>query len=193
MIFVPTVRIKIQGTAWIATSLFLMKMSLLVLMQCQLFGARIANSAISIRILQCIAGDTASRQNQTFTAETGWKVMKMELIDRKAFRQKLIDLVKEYEGCKPPEFSESYAFWVAEQDMIYSILDRLEEELTIDAIPLINGHWLDASRINRLLNTNAPVVHCHHCGISFIGLANSKGFVYKYCPHCGKRTDGEAE
>lgn len=76
---------------------------------------------------------------------------------------------------------------------IDDFISYIDDASTIDAIPLINGHWIDLSRINQLLNTNVPVVHCHHCGISFIGLADSKGFVYKYCPHCGKRTDGDKE
>lgn len=72
-------------------------------------------------------------------------------------------------------------------------LESVRNAPAIDAIPLINGHWIDLSRINQLLNTNVPVVHCNYCGISFICVANGKGYMYKYCPTCGKRLDGDAK
>lgn len=105
----------------------------------------------------------------------------MELIDRKVFHQKLIDRVKEYEGCKPPEFSESYAFWLAEQDMIYSIIDMLEEELTIDAVPAVHGHWIEEP-LKKYPEQYIPV--CSVCEWKAFGK-------YNYCPHCGARMDGD--
>lgn len=91
------------------------------------------------------------------------------------------------------EYYISEAGWGDEWNRVIEevALESVRNAPAIDAIPLINGHWIDASRINRLLDTNVPVVHCRHCGISFIGLSDSKGFAYKYCPHCGKRTDGD--
>lgn len=109
------------------------------------------------------------------------------------------DELKAYFGfgktCEDCEYEKYNCTLKCEQEFksFYNVCDAIDAQETIDAVPLINGHWIDLQRINQLLNTNVPVVHCNYCGISFIGVANSKGYMYKYCPVCGKRLDGEAE
>ena len=66
----------------------------------------------------------------------------------------------------------------------YEILEDLNEAPTVEAVPVVHGHWINCM--------NYPL-RCSNCGIivdsvNGIPWANKS---FKYCPHCGAKMDGK--
>lgn len=60
-------------------------------------------------------------------------------------------------------------------------IDRLKEEPTIDAVPVMHGRWVNNGIPYSMLSG------CSVCGCTY----GSSGF--RYCPHCGAKMDGDEE
>ena len=53
------------------------------------------------------------------------------------------------------------------------VLDRVYDAPTVDAVPIVHGHWTEESE-------------CSQCGKYVY-----KGDIDNFCPHCGAKMDGE--
>lgn len=60
-----------------------------------------------------------------------------------------------------------------------------------DVSPVRHGRWVDKPLIKSFKHTNIPVVECSACGIDFCDIINNHYFMYKYCPNCGAKMDGD--
>lgn len=60
-----------------------------------------------------------------------------------------------------------------------------------DVTPVRHGRWVNKPLIKSFKHTNIPVVECSACGIDFCDIINNHYFMYKYCPNCGAKMDGE--
>lgn len=56
---------------------------------------------------------------------------------------------------------------------------------TVDAEPVVHGHWIDAE----VCGIDMPTVRCSVCSIRFCDLINNHRYMYRYCPHCGAKMD----
>ena len=54
-----------------------------------------------------------------------------------------------------------------------------------------HGRWVDKPLIKSFKHTNIPVVECSECGIDFCDIINNHYFMYRFCPNCGARMDGD--
>ena len=54
-----------------------------------------------------------------------------------------------------------------------------------------HGRWIDKPLIKSFKHTNIPVVECSECGIDFCDIINNHYFMYRFCPNCGARMDGD--
>ena len=90
---------------------------------------------------------------------------KKEYIDREAFKRKLID-----EKCVYPA----------------GVDHALYEMPAADVAPVVHGEW------ERELDVHdEPFYQCSVCGECFDSNRDSTHEVFKYCPDCGARMDGE--
>ena len=90
-----------------------------------------------------------------------------ELVDRDAVR----------------EFIMSYSH---STDVVFHMEKHLYEVPTIDAVPVVHGEW------ERELDVHdEPFYQCSVCGECFDSNRDSTHEVFKYCPDCGARMDGE--
>lgn len=60
-----------------------------------------------------------------------------------------------------------------------------------DVIEVRHGEWKDRGVVKRANTENAPIVACSECQITFCDLINNHHFMYRYCPYCGAKMDGE--
>lgn len=58
----------------------------------------------------------------------------------------------------------------------------IDEQQTVDAVPVVHGHWKeDPSGYGFWI--------CSACG--FVSEASAANMLYKFCPVCGARMDGD--
>ena len=62
---------------------------------------------------------------------------------------------------------------------------------SVDVAPVRHGRWVDKPLIKSFKHTNIPVVECSECGIDFCDIINNHYFMYRFCPNCGARMDGD--
>ena len=75
---------------------------------------------------------------------------------------------------------------------IESVLEYVENLPSADVAPVRHGRWVDKQLIKSFKHTNIPVVECSACGIDFCDIINNHYFMYKYCPNCGAKMEGES-
>lgn len=66
-----------------------------------------------------------------------------------------------------------------------SVTKMIDEQPTIDAVPVSHGHWKIGRGAYRL--GGEFVIDEYNCS----NCSESSEYATKYCPHCGARTDGE--
>ena len=62
------------------------------------------------------------------------------------------------------------------------ILQLINEQPTVDAAPVVHGHWIEHSHLE-------VGGECSVCGWQFQWFENAEA---RYCPHCGAKMDGGA-
>lgn len=95
----------------------------------------------------------------------------MRLIDADALLRKWQDVLNEKADEKGTVAYITFELFV----------DRLKEEPTIDAVPVVHGRWVNNGIPDSMLSG------CSVCGCPY----GSSGF--RYCPHCGAKMDGDEE
>ena len=86
---------------------------------------------------------------------------------------RLIDAnaLKEYLGC---DNDRKYSSMI-----MHEIADRIDEQPTIDAVPVVHGYWLYGDEY-----AGHHDVDCSVCG-------ESARTYYDYCPNCGAKMDAK--
>ena len=64
-------------------------------------------------------------------------------------------------------------------------------DTSADVATVRHGRWVDKPLIKSFKHTNIPVVECSECGIDFCDIINNHYFMYRFCPNCGARMDGD--
>lgn len=93
-------------------------------------------------------------------------------IDADKLRKDVLDLPNPYNG-----FSDTY-----DKELI---VDLIDEQPTVDAVPVRHGRWIDKPRCHSSALWKYPVVECSKCGAIFCDLINNHREIYHYCPKCG--------
>ena len=63
----------------------------------------------------------------------------------------------------------------------------IDEAPTVDAVEAVHGRW-----VRRIVDWSAPYswkVECSNCGFDICGLGDA--YLFKYCPNCGAKMDGD--
>lgn len=70
--------------------------------------------------------------------------------------------------------------YILAEDSTLPIADKYDIEMmpTVDAVPVMHGHWIIACKQNAIYN------ECSNCK------AHTSGEQTPYCPQCGARMDG---
>lgn len=81
-------------------------------------------------------------------------------------------------------------------DELVKIVDRLGEyedkaAQTVDAVEVVHGQWKESNEIKSFRRTNIPVVQCSKCECYFCDIINNHHYMYRYCPNCGAKMDGD--
>ncbi len=92
----------------------------------------------------------------------------MRLIDEKA--------LKEYQMQIPPEWIKCHLDIV--KGMVEIFTRAIEAQPTIDAEPVVHGHWIE--------NSCLYGTFCSRCGENY-------GIPFNFCPNCGAKMDEEVK
>ena len=92
----------------------------------------------------------------------------MRLIDEKA--------LKEYQMQIPPEWIKCHLDRV--KGMVEIFTRAIEAQPTIDAEPVVHGHWIE--------NSCLYGTFCSRCGENY-------GIPFNFCPNCGAKMDEEVK
>lgn len=71
------------------------------------------------------------------------------------------------------------------ENLVVSVMMTIQEQPTVDAMPVVHGRWLPENR------TMDYFWVCSEC--KFPSEAHGAFKLYKYCPNCGARMDGEQD
>lgn len=66
-------------------------------------------------------------------------------------------------------------------------ITAIDTQPTIDAVPVVHGHWICKNVISELQIT------CNKCRYSYIEADSECEQRYKYCPDCGAKMDEEVK
>lgn len=100
----------------------------------------------------------------------------MKLIDADALVERLKPYISKYGKTEFPYSMVHDAF-----------IDEIEQEPTVDAVPVVHGKWIDEDYYSE--HTNVHVYRCSECGWHMIAYPDE---LFRYCPSCGARMDGES-
>ena len=65
---------------------------------------------------------------------------------------------------------------------IFASAAEIEQIPTVDAVPVVHGHWEDAHEIKSFRHTNIPVVKCSKCECYFcVNRSVSRGGIDSIC------------
>ena len=68
------------------------------------------------------------------------------------------------------------------RDQLYDIINRIDEQPTVDAVEVVHGRWID----------EYPYVRCSECNAEWINCrTDNEPKVFYYCPNCGAKMDGD--
>ena len=70
-------------------------------------------------------------------------------------------------------------------------LERLNEQPTADVEEVKHGKWREGAFLKVGGLMKYPSVICSNCGITFCDIINNHDYMYRYCPNCGARMDGD--
>ena len=79
-----------------------------------------------------------------------------------------------------------------ENEYVYntnSVLESIDEALTVDAVPVVHGEWLPEYVIG--YDGIYPAIYAADC--SRCGKPTKRGKHFNYCPNCGAKMDGEED
>ena len=70
------------------------------------------------------------------------------------------------------------------REELYAIIDRINEQPTVDAVEVVHGDWVD----------EYPYVRCSVCNAEWINcITDNEPKLFYYCPNCGAKMDGGNE
>lgn len=72
-----------------------------------------------------------------------------------------------------------------------NMLDEIEDAPAADVVEVRHGEWKYRGVVKKANTANAPIVACSVCQIAFCDLINNHNFMYRFCPYCGAKMDGE--
>ena len=75
-----------------------------------------------------------------------------------------------------------YAWWEDDRQKLFDSI--VDSQPTVDAVPVVHGHWIEHEEMLWDENTSAPYYKCSECGYD-------TRHDTPYCPMCGSRMDEE--
>ena len=69
------------------------------------------------------------------------------------------------------------------RDQLYDIINRIGEQPTVDAVPVVHGRW---NEINQITTGLPWKYRCNECGCP-------QDYKHNYCPNCGAKMDGDGD
>jgi hypothetical protein len=73
------------------------------------------------------------------------------------------------------------------EDLVVSIMMTIQEQPTVDAVPVVHGKWIDIDT-----QTYTWKVRCDQCGYER-SMMSTQGRYPKYCENCGAKMDERKE
>lgn len=109
----------------------------------------------------------------------------MRLIDA----DKLFDFIQKEKAWKQDTYKQP-RYGRGKYDAYYEMLDIIKEQFTIEAEPVVHGHWIETQNRNFETGKWIPTFVCSHC--KRIIMLNEKENLkdFPYC-HCGAKMDEE--
>ena len=80
---------------------------------------------------------------------------------------------------------------------LYDIIDRIGEQPTVEAVPVVHGHWIDSTSVDHMGRITGHSIDCSVCDSVFKD--DSREVVkhwkerFKVCPFCMSLMDGGDE
>ena len=79
--------------------------------------------------------------------------------------------------------ADAFKAKLAEEEITFPLID---EQPTVDAVPVRHGKWIDEGYYAD--NTNVKAWHCSECNWHMLGYGDE---LFRFCPSCGAKMDAE--